>query len=367
MHLIRVIKRLDAFTLDVDLRLARRVTGVFGPSGSGKSTLLNCIAGLQAPDAGMIRVDEAALFHREPGGRALHSVRVPDRRMGYVFQDPLLFEHMTVEQNLRYARRGGDGPGFSQVVEVLELGALLRRRGHALSGGEKRRVALGRALLSAPRMLLLDEPLTGLERRLAGRTLAYIRAVLDAFALPTLYVSHLVSDILFLCDEVVLLDRGRVAAQGPPRELVEQMDAVDAAHAPGLKNIFAAPVEAINATAVCVRCRVGEQMLIASGRVAEGARTVTVVVPARDIILASSPPRGLSARNVLRGRIQRIASVRSHDIVFIDVGVPWMVEVTSAAVRELGLAAGGEAYAIVKASTARVVDARSDDVGPPDS
>ena len=355
MQTIRIRQRLDAFTLDVDLSLPRRVTGLFGPSGSGKTTLLNCIAGLIAPPCGFVRVGDVVVYARGDGRDGVN-VRVRDRRIGYVFQDPLLFEHMTVEGNLRYSRRAGDGPGFSQVVDVLELGGLLARRAHALSGGEKRRVAIGRALLSSPRLLLLDEPLTGLDRRLAGRTLAYIRAVLDAFDLPAIYVSHLVSDVIYLCDEVVVLDRGAVVAQGAPAELIAWMESADPQHRPGLKNIFTAPVAAVDASAGTVTCLIGAQMLVIAGRADVGAQRVTAIAPAGDIILAKREPAGLSARNVLRGKVERVEPLAGGCVVFVDVGHTWMVEVTAGAVRELGICPGASIYVIIKASSMQIID-----------
>jgi len=358
MQIIRVHQPLDAFTLDVDLALSRRVTGLFGPSGSGKTTLLNCIAGLVTPRRGLLQVGQRVLYACD-GGRAQTRMAARHRRIGYVFQDPLLFEHMSVEGNLRYARRGGDGPGFDQVVDVLELGGLLARRAHALSGGEKRRVAIGRALLSGPRLLLLDEPLTGLDRRLAGRTLSYIRAVLDAFKLPAIYVSHLVSDVIYLCDEVVVLERGRVVAQGPPAALIAQMESADRAHRPALKNIFSAEVVAVDPEGGTVTGRVGSQIVVMSGFVPPHASRVTAMLPARDIILATSRPQGISARNVLTGRIRRIEPVAGHCVVFVDVGVEWMVEITQAAARELQLEVAAPIHVIVKAATIQVVDARS--------
>lgn len=178
---IRLGKQLDQFTLRVDVSLGARVTGLFGPSGSGKTTLLNCLAGLIRPDDGQFRVDETCFFDSE------QSTHIPcrHREIGYVFQDGLLFDHMTVRQNLNFSRHTRSGPNLEQVVDVLELDHLIDRGASNLSGGEARRVALGRAILSAPRLLLLDEPLTGLDRRMSGKTLAYIRNVLDAFEIPT--------------------------------------------------------------------------------------------------------------------------------------------------------------------------------------
>lgn len=354
MHEIRISKRLEAFTVEVDLRFSHRVTGFYGPSGSGKTTLLDMVAGLTAPDLGRVTIAGTRLFD---GGDGI-DVPVRRRRVGYVFQDGVLFEHLSVARNLRYSPRDGDGPSFAQVVDVLELAGLLERPAGLLSGGEKRRVALGRALLSAPRVLLLDEPLTGLDRRLAGKTLCYIKAVLDTFELPAIYVSHSVSDIIFLCDEVAVMDRGRVVSQGPPADLLDTMENLGRGRPPTLKNIFAAAVVEVDEESGTFTCALGETRLQLLGGVESGVNRVTLMLPAHDIILASRQLEGLSARNVLRGKVLRVKAVGARRVVFVDVGVEWMVEVTQQAERELQLQPGSEIFAVVKASSISAVDAR---------
>ncbi len=352
MQQLRIFKRFDGFNLDVDLTLDRRVTALYGPSGSGKTSVLNAQAGLLRPDRGRILVNGRVLFDAD---RRI-DVPVRRRRLGYVFQDALLFEHMTVRRNLTYARPRGGGPDLRQVVDVLELGPLLERRASHLSGGEKRRVALGRALLSGPHVLLLDEPLTGLDRRLAGKTLGYIKSVLDAFDLPAIYVSHLVSDVIHLADEVVLLERGRVTAQGAPRDLLDRMETMAPGRPPALKNFLAARVLACDPDRETITCRVGEQTLTVLGRLPDGTTRATVVAPARDIILARTRPAGISARNVLHGEVTRITPVGGHQVVFVDLGVEWMVEVITPAVQELDLVPGTTVYAVIKASCMQCIE-----------
>ena len=203
---VRIRKKLGDFPFDVFARCGGRVTGLFGPSGSGKTTLLNCIAGLMRPDEGEILLNDEPLFSVDPPV----NLPVRARRVGYVFQDSLLFDHMSVRKNLRYGEKpGGTGPSFDEVVDVLGLRYRLDRRPDELSGGERRRVAIGRALLSDPAILLFDEPLTGLDAALAGRVLVYLKRVLDAFDIPAIYVSHSISDVVYICDEVIVLHGGR--------------------------------------------------------------------------------------------------------------------------------------------------------------
>lgn len=186
-----------SFDVDVERRLgAARVgcrfvappglTVLFGPSGAGKSSVLNMIAGLLKPDWGHVRVAGSTLFDAAAGV----DLPAPARQLGYVFQEPRLFPHLRVRGNLRYARRGGGAIGFDEVVALLDIAHLLDRWPRTLSGGEARRVAIGRALLSAPRFLLLDEPLASLDRTRREEILLLIERLRDAVRLPILMVTH---------------------------------------------------------------------------------------------------------------------------------------------------------------------------------
>lgn len=207
---------LEPFTLAVDAAAGARVTALFGASGAGKTSLLEVVAGLRRPDAGRVVLNGRVLDDARAG---LH---VPPRlrRVGYVPQDDTLFPHLTVAANLAYARAAAPA-ARARVVDVLELGPLLPRRPASLSGGERRRAALARALLASPELLLLDEPLTGLDAPLRARVLAHLRRVRDEFAVPTLYVSHAPDEVLALADEVLVFERGAVARRGAPHEVFE--------------------------------------------------------------------------------------------------------------------------------------------------
>ncbi len=207
------------FVLEVNATLEGRVTAIFGASGAGKTSLLELVAGLREPSAGAVRV----------GGRTLTEVAsrtfVPpeQRGVGYVPQEGALFPHLGVRENLLYGFRGRDGgaPGldFAHVTEVLEIAGLTGRRTGTLSSGEKQRVALGRALLAAPRLLLLDEPLAGLDAPLRERLLPYLARVRDEFQIPILYVTHAPDEVVALCDDVLVLAAGSVVKRGAPREI----------------------------------------------------------------------------------------------------------------------------------------------------
>jgi molybdate transport system ATP-binding protein len=211
---------LTPFAVELDATLSAHVTAVFGPSGAGKTSLLEAVAGLRRPDRGRIVLSGRVLDDTAAG------VRVPPRQraVGYVTQDDSLFPHLSVSGNLRYgAGRGAarKAPlGEDRIVETLGLATLLDRRPATLSGGERRRVALGRALLSAPEILLLDEPLSGLDRPLKERVLEHLQKIKAAFPLPILYVTHEAAEVAALADEVVVLEHGRIAGRGRPAELL---------------------------------------------------------------------------------------------------------------------------------------------------
>ncbi len=193
------------FTLDVSLKTSRGATALYGPSGAGKTTLLELIAGIRRPRSGRIEMD----------GRVVcdDGVWIPPRhrRVGYVPQDDALFPHLSVRQNVFYGAAGAENAG--DVIAVLEIGTLFDRRVHRLSGGERKRVALARALLTRPGLLLLDEPLAGVDLALRDRVLEYLVRVRDELPVPTIYVTHHMQEVEAICEEIVVLERGRVVEQ----------------------------------------------------------------------------------------------------------------------------------------------------------
>ena len=202
-----VVLPLAHFTLDVTVDMTRGATAIYGPSGSGKTSLIETIAGLRRPQSGTIVVNGRTLFDRTPG------IDVParDRRIGYVPQDDALFPHMSVRRNIAYSERAGSE---SAVVDVLEIGHILDRSIRDLSGGERKRVALARALLSKPELLLLDEPLAGVDVDLRNRVLDYLVRVHRDFPVPLLYVTHSRDEASVVCEDMVFLERGAVVGVG---------------------------------------------------------------------------------------------------------------------------------------------------------
>jgi molybdate transport system ATP-binding protein len=210
---------LDEFNLEMDLELDSRSAAVFGPSGAGKTTLLEVLAGLKRPNQGRILVD-GTTFSNQATGEFLPPRH---RRIGYVPQDLALFPHISVRRNLLFGQApshdGDNLYSLEHVCDLLEIKTLLRRSVRELSGGEQRRVALGRALLSRPKLLLLDEPLGGLDAPLQQRIIPCLLAMREEFKIPMIYVTHQPSEVMALCEQVILLERGQVLRQGSPREV----------------------------------------------------------------------------------------------------------------------------------------------------
>lgn len=205
------LKRQD-FVLDVALQLDQRVTAIFGPSGSGKSTLLSIIAGINKPDHGRVMINGETVFdHAKKINKPIHQ-----RRIGLVFQDARLFPHLNVAHNLSYplkfTPKHEQQFHLNDIVDLLEIGALLKRTTHQLSGGEKQRVALGRALLSSPRLLMLDEPMASLDESLKSQILPFLKKVADEINIPMIYISHSKDEIMQITNNVVYINAGKIVS-----------------------------------------------------------------------------------------------------------------------------------------------------------
>ena len=292
------------FDLAVQWRPEGAALGLFGPSGSGKTTVLEAIAGLRPRATGTIR------FAGETWLDSALGVRLPpeERGIGYVPQDLRLFPHWTVEGNLRAgqarAAAAADGPPFDRVLEVLEIGHLLDRPIGGLSGGEQQRVAVARALTSGPRLLLLDEPLTGLDQALRQRVLAYLIRVREEFRIPTLHVSHDLGDVRLLTEEVALLRAGRVVATGRTGDLLESAALARTADDPGFENLLPATVARRHAGWVEAELEPG--LRVAARGEAEAGERVTLSLPAAMVWIARTEPADLSAGNRLAAIVESV-------------------------------------------------------------
>jgi len=350
---LRLRVPLARFALDVDLRSSARRLGVFGPSGAGKTTLLEAVAGWRGVDGGRVALDGRVLFDTERG------IALPpdERALGYVPQDALLFPHWSVRRNVEAGiGRGGDAGGLvERVVALLELSELLGRSVATLSGGERRRVALARALCARPRALLLDEPLSGLERPLRQRILASLLRVGEAFDLPLLLVSHDAQEVAVLCDEVACLERGRLAAQGPPRQVFADLWRQQALEQ-GLENVLRGTVEASEGDVARVALEGGGILAVPGTGLERGARVV-LAIRSDEILVATARPAAISARNVLAARAVHLDEGPTAVVLraaLAPAGPELDVLLTRAACRDLGLGPGTDCFLVLKSNSVRV-------------
>ncbi|WP_114392258.1 molybdenum ABC transporter ATP-binding protein [Oleisolibacter albus] len=351
----RLSHRQGAFTLEADVQAGPGVTALFGRSGAGKTTLVNLIAGLERPQRGRIVLDGVVLVDTEAG------LWTPPhrRRIGYVFQDARLFPHLSVRHNLLYARwitgRRTAPAQLARIVDLLGIGGLLHRRPGALSGGERQRVAIGRALLAAPRLLLLDEPLAALDAARRAEILPYLERLRDDLALPMVLVSHSLDEVLRLATTLVLLDQGRIAAAGPAEALAGRPDLSPLLGRSGVGGLLSGRVVGQEAGWDLTRVRTAAGDLLVPGRVGVVGQRVRLRIRARDLLLATQPPQGLSARTVLPARITGLfpragAGLGAGLEVALDVGgQPLLASITRMAAAELGLEPGRAVWAVLKA------------------
>jgi molybdate transport system ATP-binding protein len=348
--------RRDRFALEAAFTTDGPWLGVVGPSGAGKSTLLEAIAGL-VPSEGRISVDA----HLLQDGAAGLARPARERRTGFVFQGEALFPHLSVTGNLNFGMPDplqiGPGSRFREVVEVLDLDDCLDRYPPFLSGGQRRRVALGRALLRAPRMLLLDEPLTGLDPALRTRVLDYLARCKARFDLPTLLVSHHLEDVLNLADDLLVLESGSVSAQIRPVGLSTVSERQLLAGLLGFENIVTGRIASVDPDGGTVLAETdgGARFVLPFTPLEPGA-PVRFGVRAEDILLAARHPGPTSARNTLAGRIVGLVPRGPLVLVEVDCGVPLVAKVTRAAVVELGLKTGDVVWAVFKTYACHYLD-----------
>jgi molybdate transport system ATP-binding protein len=341
--------RFPGFALDVAFEAPPGVTALFGRSGSGKTSLVNAVAGLLRPDRGRVSVDGWELFDIE-ARRWLPPHR---RRIGYVFQEGRLFPHLNVRRNLLYGRwfAGGarGGAGFDRVVEMLGVGGLLARSPGALSGGEKQRVAIGRALLSHPRLLLMDEPLAALDEARKAEILPYLERLRDETEIPILYVSHVIAEVARLATTVVALEAGRVARAGPAAEVLSDPEAAPALGLREAGSILTGRVVAQHADGLTEVAVSAGNLLLPRIESLVGAR-LRIRIEAKDVILSRARPDGLSALNILPCEV---ASLRRGEgpgvMVQLRAGEESLLaRITQRSAAALGIAPGATCFAIAK-------------------
>ncbi len=344
---ISIKKALGTFHLEVDCFLDRERVGVFGESGSGKTTFVNLLAGLLAPDSGAIFLDGQCLFSGEKG------IDIPPerRRIGVVFQHPHLFPHLSVKGNLLfgYKRCAPENRkvDFPALVDVLRLGDLLKRGIANLSGGEKQRVALGRAVLSNPRLLLLDEPLSGLDDNLKFQIIPYLKAVSDQFSIPFLFISHSMMEMRLMTEWVLVMEQGA---------LREQTTAEDLAR----RKIGHSRMGYLNLLKMKKPDRNGEWFFYSWGGgtislpLKEGSEEAIFELSSKDILIMKRSPDSTGRGNILKSRVVGMFPAGNEIGLEIDcAGEHLIAEVSKDTAAELEICRGAEIFAVIKPSALR--------------
>jgi molybdate transport system ATP-binding protein len=347
------------FSLDVEFSAAPGFTILFGPSGSGKTTLLDCVSGLTTQEAGKIAVAQRVLFD----SAARINVSVPKRNVGYVLQDLALFPHLTVKQNTEYGLASLPHSVREQRVAAIlrefRIDHLKQQRPAQISGGERQRLALARTLVTDPCMLLLDEPLAALDAATKSKILDDLRRWNQAHGVPILYVTHSREEVIALGERVLVLDHGRIIAQGTPHQVLSAPLQETVAQLAGFENIFDATVESVHEDRGTMICRLlnaesankilSKNVLLETPLIrAEVGSQLRIGIRAGDILLAIVKPKGLSARNVIAGRI---LSLQRRDMMIsarVNCGVEMEVYLTLAARDALQLKTGCEVWLVIK-------------------
>ena len=347
----------SGLTIDAQFSVGAGFTILFGPSGAGKTTILDCAAGLQTPDSGCIAVNGSVFYDSKK------QINIPTRHrnIGYLFQTLALFPHMTVRQNIEYGLAQLDGTEREararEIGDSFGIAPLLDRRPAKVSGGERQRVALARALVTRPKALLLDEPLSALDRNTKSKILDDLRNWNESHAVPILYVTHEREEVYALGDRVLVLEDGKIVADGTPHEVLSRPLRESVAQLSGFENIFDCSVVAAHPDQGTMTCRIdGSEVTleVPLTRIAT-VRPIRVGIRAGDILVASSQPHDLSARNLIAGRV---LSLRQQDVTVIaqvDCGAVFTVHLTLGARQSLNLETGTPVWLVLKTYSCHVL------------
>jgi len=342
------------FLLDTRFRCLESALGIFGPSGCGKSTLFRALAGLVRPDGGRIELDGRVLFDADQQ----IFVKPHQRNIGLVFQDARLFPHWSVEQNLRAGERRNPGRtirpyGFDDIVELLNIGHLIGRSVELLSGGEKQRIAMGRTLLAYPKLLLMDEPVAGLDVSLKMQILPFLSKVHRILSIPTVLISHDLSELLQLTDRLLLMRDGTVVGNDPLDKLARHPTTLRELKGTDLTNLL--PLRVLkHDTARGTTTLVTEsnpdaviEMELASDL--DIGESVNVGIAANQIALATRRIDSISMRNQLEGRVQHIVHAADRSICHLETPLGTLfAEITPGTERDMALAENEPVWVLFK-------------------
>lgn len=348
----------DNFNLDIRADFSEGITGIFGSSGAGKSSLLQLIAGLEKIDEGQIKIGSDILDHTE----TKHFTPSHKRKLGYVFQEGRLFPHMNVRQNLlfgtKFLKNNEQQFNFNEIVELLEIEPLLKKIPKQLSGGEKQRVAIGRSLLSSPRLLLMDEPFSALDVSLRRQIIPFLTKINKKLKLPILVVSHDLPDLLSLSQELLLVKNGQVLAQGNYFELVEKDLLIDIMEASGLNNVISFKLTHVetNYYELSKKTKGGELKIKRQKQMQhfEIGDNINVSLRPEDIAIALHQVKDVSIRNQLEGTISSIIKHENKIYCLVDVGFKLLVSITETSLNSLKLTQGKTVWCLFKSMALKI-------------
>lgn len=340
------------FTLSIKEQFGNGITGIFGPSGSGKTSLLHVISGLEIPESGLVKV----------GGRVLYdaqrriNVPIEKRNIGYVFQDGRLFPHMTIEKNLTYGlkKKRPTDIQFDEVVEMLNIQHLLKSKPGHISGGERQRAALGRALLSSPDMLLLDEPFSAVDIQLRSQILPFLLRIQQSVQVPILVVSHDLPDLLKLTDVLCIIKEGKCLGHNTYYELMKSTEVADIFSSGVIINSISMRVCAIKPeTGLTILSKNGDHNNVTikcekSKDAYVQGQSVKIFINADDIALSTEKLETITIQNQLEGQISDIIDRKATILCIVNVGFRLVVEITAESQRRMKLSVGSKVWCLFK-------------------
>ena len=326
------------------------ITSIYGRSGSGKTSIINMISGLKRPDYGFIKIEDDILLDTN------NKINVPteNRRLGYIFQDSRLFPHLNVEGNLLYGLKENIGNTqtitFDNVVDILEIRPLLKRKPSNLSGGEKQRVAIGRAVLTQPRLLLMDEPLASVDSQLRGEILTFIEELRDKLGLAIIYVSHSIDEVIRLSDQIIVISEGTKKAEGNVEQIMERIDLHPLTGRFDAGAVLKTKVESYDKKYNLTNLSFNGGTLRVTGAKLPIGNIVRAHIKARDVSLMLKYPKDTSILNIFEGEIIEIGDSQGAQIdVKINIGSSLIARVTKKSFDELGLRVGLNVFTMIKA------------------
>ena len=346
-------KKFRDFQLDVQGQLHDGLVGVFGPSGSGKTTLLHCLAGFVPPDHGEIILNDRMIYST----RKNINCKIEQRNIGMVFQDAFLFPHLTVKENILYGLRTRNKKRWNEIMDLFSLYGLVDRHPNSLSGGERQRVALARALIRDPDLLLMDEPISSIDLKTRNQILLYLKQVHHRLKIPLIYVSHSLSELIYLVNKVFVLDQGKNVAYGNTLETLINNTVIPKPEEIELDNIYDLPVIEYKMDQDTAVVDFFGQSLFLPYTSKEIRPIMKIGISAKDILVAIQEVSGISARNVIEAHVVRVVSLNGEVILHTEIHKGrCLVVITQSAYQELALKEQQKIYLIIKSSSIQVLD-----------